>query len=35
MIDAAFEEITKMDYGFDAPEDLLTGIVFSRTAFGV
>ena len=34
MIDAAFEEITKMDYGFDAPEDLLTGIVFSRTAFG-
>ena len=34
MIDTAFEGITKMDYGFDAPEDLLTGIVFSRTVRG-
>ena len=31
MIDTAFEEIIKMDFGDDAPEDLLTGIVFSRT----
>merc|ERR1719419_586089 len=31
MIDAAFDEIRKMHYGGDLPEDLLTGIVFSRT----